>query len=460
MRLAYPVGFLLAAGACRATPPTPTSPSDSATPDGVTCDVDSDNALRGRCDVVLSQPTQVLVEYWPAGLAGRHRTMATAAPVGVLPLLPPETSIMWVAKADDRVWDGTFETGPVPERVAIAAEVKGSPSDPLVGFVSPCVAGAVAIIADARTGDVIWYQSMIDGELGGVLDAVTFTTRRTVLGVVNRGLREVDLQGQVVLDVPAERLRRPLHHDVVRQGAHVYALTQEVVTDPEGRMHLLDGFVVIDDAGTVVAEWFLGDHHQPATHDAGEGEVDDYSHANSLWVDDDGHVVISFRHLSTVIKVRGVDDPAFGEVLWAWAGQDDAPLGDDISTVNATGGPDGFGAQHHVFRREDGRWAMFDNRLVGPESSRVLVAELDEGTGSATLLQAYDVGSQCPFQGAAWHTTLGHPVATCAPFRTALEYAADAHSGDEAPEDPLWVFTSRCLGASVPYVARYTPLDW
>lgn len=447
---------------CRPPPPSdePTGETGETPASPVRCELAPDNALRGRCHVALDDPAAIEITYGPSDASGALRAVRSASSLEhtvTLPILPPETDIQWSVRTlgGDGSWSGRFETTALPPDVRMEAAVKGTATAGLVGFASPCLSGPVAFIADAQTGAPLWYHTFARG---GSLHAVTFTDRQTVLALSYQGLHEVDLAGRTLVDIPASSLPHELHHDVLRHDEHLYVLYKREIM-LESQVFLLDGFLVLEDDGTIVADWFLGDHHTPTAPPLPADSID-YSHANSLFIDDDGDVVISFRHLSSVVEVAGPSQPDFGVVRWVWAGRDDAPLGSDIETENRTGGPDGFAMQHHVHRLPDGRWAMFDNRDVGLESSRLLIASLDEGAGTAVLEEAYDVGTHCPFQGAAHLTAAGNPVATCAPYRTALEFTRGTQGPDGGADEAQWTFTATCDNINLPLVPRFAPLEW
>ncbi|MGW8375605.1 arylsulfotransferase family protein [Streptomyces sp. ODS28] len=107
-----------------------------------------------------------------------------------------------------------------------------------------------------------------------------------------------------------------------------------------------------------------------------------YLHLNSLTLDDDGNILVSGRHTSTVYKI----DRHTGKVLWRLGGKkSDFTLGKGAA----------FAWQHDVSRERDGTLSMFDNTAIttgkegGEKRSRGLVLDVDEQKKTATLKHEY-----------------------------------------------------------------------
>jgi hypothetical protein len=114
--------------------------------------------------------------------------------------------------------------------------------------------------------------------------------------------------------------------------------------------------------------------------------VIDYIHANSLWLDNDGNVLISCRHLDEVIKVNR----ATGELMWRWGGS--GSKGNEFTWLNDTrDGFTGFSHQHTVQRLPDGSILMFDNGNLRPGSaSRAVRYRINEETKTAERVWEYN----------------------------------------------------------------------
>src|ERR1700689_3351345 len=107
-------------------------------------------------------------------------------------------------------------------------------------------------------------------------------------------------------------------------------------------------------------------------------EAWDYIHINSLAIDDDGNLLLSARHTSTVYKL----DRRTGEVIWSLGGKkSDFHFGKDA----------GFSFQHNAISTGQNAIAIFDNE-VNPKPvlpwSRVIWLKLDPSTKTATLIRS------------------------------------------------------------------------
>ncbi|MFT7611328.1 MAG: hypothetical protein ACI9J3_000271 [Parvicellaceae bacterium] len=104
----------------------------------------------------------------------------------------------------------------------------------------------------------------------------------------------------------------------------------------------------------------------------------DYAHINSVFEDDDGHLILSFRHMNSVVKISRTT----GNVIWRLGGK----LNDFTFTNDV-----GFTGQHNAERRPSGRISVFDNGQMSgpPEFSRGLEYVIDTSTWSATLVDDF-----------------------------------------------------------------------
>lgn len=201
-------------------------------------------------------------------------------------------------------------------------------------------------------------------------------------------------------------------HDIVwNDDGSVYISAYE----PDAESGLVDAIVQhVDGDGTVLWEWNSADHglvdETVWTNDT------DYAHLNSIQVMDDGDLLLSFRHLSAVLKVARTPHDGFasGDVVWRLGGRhSDFTFPDD---------PDGTGpcAQHTAYQQPDGTILMFDNGSwdlstplcvdqsdpLGPvvqrPVTRILGLALDEETMEASVVENHQVdGRFAVFAGSA-----------------------------------------------------------
>jgi hypothetical protein len=420
------------------------------------CALQPDNSLRFDCHVEVDPPQALEIRYRKADGSGveRVRRSETAAGVHDLTLwyLAPETDYTFTVVPSDveaQPFDGAIRTNTLPLVADVEVTTTGTSTSELYLTTSPCPGGA-AVVWDPATAEVLWYQRL-GFAAGAFLEGVSATDDGTIIGLANGAVREVSLAGATLRDLRAGiDFPDRVHHDVFKRNGLIYVLFQETIQVPEDVM--IDGFYVFDSLG-LSWEWRLADFVTPDPANFG-AFGNDWSHANSVWADDTGDVLVSFRHLSGVVKVEGDPlDPAFGQVLWRLAGEEDSELGSDF--VVAAG--ESFERQHNAFVLPTGQLSLFDNR-IGLSRSRVLEVSLDPTAGTATVDRTFDmpgdinIDGHCDFQGSAWRTPAGNPVATCAPFRKATEF--DAASGDV-----LWTGEIDCRGAPGSYVPRFVPLS-
>ena len=101
-----------------------------------------------------------------------------------------------------------------------------------------------------------------------------------------------------------------------------------------------------------------------------------FPHMNAIDVDEDGHLLLSSRHLSEITKINRQT----GEIIWRLGGKNnqftfiDDPL-------------NGFTSQHDIRSLGNNRYTLFDNgNNHVPQISRAVEYELDTGAETATLV--------------------------------------------------------------------------
>jgi hypothetical protein len=136
----------------------------------------------------------------------------------------------------------------------------------------------------------------------------------------------------------------------------------------------------LDGSGNVVFEWRASEH-VPYTESYANmkgSEVDPY-HLNSIQAFPDGNLLLSFRHLSQLIKV----DRQTGNILWQMGGKHN-----QFKFVNDSLG--GFSYQHDAELLPNGRLSIFDNgEQRDPQVSRAVEYQLDETDRVVTLTWQY-----------------------------------------------------------------------
>ena len=436
---------------------TSSTGTDSPTSLWANCQVAHDNSLRAWCDVQADPPARVEVRFWPEdGLDAERVGVAEEGERTVgLYRMSAERTYLWEAwtptRPDLRV-SGRFTTGALPQGAVVDAMPTGLSSAETFLMASPCAGSGTAVVMTPE-GEVVWYQPLIPEEVAvKALLGVSSTEDGTVLGLYPGGVVEVDWMGRERFAiVQGEDFDASVHHDVFKRDGHVYVLFQEYA-EFFGQDFLMDGVYVFDASRNRVAEWHLQDVFVPTAPQNQPGAVD-FSHANSVYVDEAGDLLVSMRHLSAVAKLNGdLAGGAFGEVLWRMSGASNGAFGSDFVFEDYTGKDEAFARQHNVHWRDDGRLAMFDNRANVNEDSRLLVLDVDEGGGTADIVETYALDLHCRFQGGAWHTEVGNPVATCAPMGRAFEFTAGE------TDTPVYEVQVLCGDGVDAYVPRLIPI--
>lgn len=136
----------------------------------------------------------------------------------------------------------------------------------------------------------------------------------------------------------------------------------------------------LDRSKNVVFQWRSWDHFllTDATHENLLSTAIDYAHGNAIELDDDGHLLISSRHMDEITKI----DRETGLIIWRWGG-----VNNDFTFVNDTLG---FSHQHSIVSLGNRRYLLYDNGNYHPRSvSRAVEYVLDMTTMTATLVWEY-----------------------------------------------------------------------
>jgi hypothetical protein len=117
------------------------------------------------------------------------------------------------------------------------------------------------------------------------------------------------------------------------------------------------GMQEIDEDNNVIFTWNSNDHLHPteAYDEYGYTAANfDYSHANAVEEDTDGHILMSIRHMNSIYKIHRVT----GETIWRLGGKSS-----DFTFVN----DNGFSGQHDIRRMSNGNYSLFDNANTASE---------------------------------------------------------------------------------------------
>lgn len=279
--------------------------------------------------------------------------------------------------------------------------------------------GTFAMILDDR-GAVVWYRRMTtpvvdlkrvgDGELAWApLLAANqgFSIDPTSVYLVER------LDGTQVRSY-ATTLGPTDHHDmVVLPNGHALLLTYEredgVTVPGAPACATPDGTVwwsnveEVDAGGASVWSWRSRDHLTPAdsTYLPAQAIAGcDLQHADSIDVAANGDVIVSMRHLDSVLRIRrnpgGPDD---GTIVWRLGG----PNSNFTFVDDPYRGP---ARQHDARLGADGVLTLVDNRTErAGEQGRAVAYQLDEANGVARMV--WSAPFVAPVTGESWSGGLG-----------------------------------------------------
>lgn len=136
---------------------------------------------------------------------------------------------------------------------------------------------------------------------------------------------EMDWNGRILWEVR----REDHHHDgrLLRNGNLILICAKELPddiaarvkggragTEADGRKIWADYLVEVTTAGQVVWEWRTWEHLDPWIDEltAAQDDRSEWTHANAVVEQPDGHLLVSFRNISTVIRI----DRGTGKIVW------------------------------------------------------------------------------------------------------------------------------------------------
>jgi Arylsulfotransferase (ASST) len=433
----------------------------------LSCETHPVNALRAVCTVESSPAGDVTLTWGPEGRATEQSKVLDGVSSELVTLLwfvPRTVHTITATPAAGSPVSVAFETATVPDELASTYTVDGTSTVRRVLHEPRCEDSSMVLIS-STVGELLYYQELSPDDPTAEVQSVEMTPEGTFvawgtglqdsIGTPDEDwIREVDLEGNVLFEAThTVNYTEDLTHEVTKHNGYYYALFLERYKH-EGLIYLLDGFYVLDPAGQVVATWRLIEHIDPEVLSGVGDPAVDFSHANSIFVDDLGNVLVSFRHLSALAYIAGDwTAPDFGEVLWWLAGDPDVPsAASDWSIVSSAGVPFGFNLQHHATFVAPDRIILFDNQASLKVDSRLMSIKLDAATGVADIDTVFFLERHCDYQGAHYTAANGNALATCSPSSLFYEFEPGA-------EDPRFKMTVGCFDGDVDAVFRFVPID-
>lgn len=283
----------------------------------------------------------------------RRRFMASAmgAAVGTVAAHPAAAGQTTVAP--------TVDQNPIRRRGVGLRALDPSRACPGLTLFSP--AGGTEVVLVNLRGEVVhtWRMPYRPGLYGYLTDAGTLfyngqIPNDTFIGkspFMGGAALEMDWNGKVLWEI-----RRPDHHHdgrMLKNGNVVllcsHELPHEVALKVRGGRpgtevdhRTIWGDVVVETTkdGKVVWEWRSWDYLDPETNPitAAQDERTEWTHANSIFEEPDGNLIVSFRNISKIIRI----ERATGRIVWS------------------LGAPP-LAGQHAPYRLPNGNILIFDN---------------------------------------------------------------------------------------------------
>jgi hypothetical protein len=264
----------------------------------------------------------------------------------------------------------------------------GSGSDPSAGYVV-FAAGKYGVVID-NTGRVVWYHHFPDG-LGLSFMAqpnAGYVARPPTLDPADmEPWLELDPLGNATRELACARGLQSRPHDLIAEpdGSYWIMCDETRTMDLTGVGGLAGARVMgtvvqhVGAAGSVLFEWSPFDHFDITDLELAErtGENVNWTHGNSLDLDADGNVLVSFRSLGEVTKINA----STGAVIWRLGGRRNQFAFVDTPMP-------AFSRQHSARTAGPGALLLLDN-VGDPVESRAERFVVDESTRTARLAHSY-----------------------------------------------------------------------
>ncbi len=360
------------------------------------------------------------------GITPAVQPQGDAAVVPVLGLLP-ETSyaLQVVAYGGGQVTSGDTLTVGTAALPADLPRYVANGLDPAPGYVV-FAAGLYGLVID-NTGRVVWYRRFPNG-LG-----LNFEVQPTGYYYARPPTPAVgDIEPWVEIDPLGNELRtfgcagglQPRFHDLIAEPDGAYwVMCDEIHTMDLSSLGgvanaQVMGTVVqhVSAAGALLFEWSPFDHFEitdlePASRTS---QNVNWTHGNSLDLDTDGNLVVSFRSLSEITKI----DTKTGAILWRMGGLRNQFAFEDAPTP-------GFSFQHGVRVTAPEHLLLLDN-LGDPAGSRAERYVYDAALHTARLIASYgpDPGVTASLGGSTQDLPGGRTLVSFGPGGRVEEYDA------------------------------------
>ena len=340
--------------------------------------IDNSNALRVNLSFTMNRLEQPILYYWeitkPDGKYYKVLNSKEEQEIVLYKLKPDTRYAFMVAdskesdvKRSDTIF---FETPRLPytiPRLNIMID-SGNVFDGYI-LVRKVEAPAQQLLINHQ-GEIVWYHQF-DTALSRFF---SWTEEGTILSLHDEDkIVEFDLAGNILnsLEYGEKGFDRLLHHEIIKNDNHeILSLTRNMqVFDLrefdgiENDTIYGDGILVMDKEGNKIWEWDMYQFENPLEDENINSMKKDWSHGNSLAIDQDGHYLISFRNFHQVWKIHSQN----GEILWKIGMGGDFTLQDD----------EFFYSQHTAFNNRFNELMIFDNGGPDRMLSRAITFDID-----------------------------------------------------------------------------------
>lgn len=360
---------------------------------------DSINDLRVHVNFEVDDTVSAYVKYWAASKSEHilYSQLSSNALKHSITLVELKGNTIYnfqvVAKNESsRVQSeiGEFTTKPFPINILHLRWDKNE-FDALDGYILSqrrLVNGIIYLIDS--DGDVVWYN-----QIPKQPKLSHWTKNNTILVLYGSAghrnssgdqIAEYDLYGNELFHLNLSELNVPMeaHHEVrFDENGNIVLLAYENKEfdisnlGGESKQNILgDKVIKMDSNGEILWEWSVFDYINPLEDTSIVKTAEDWSHANSLSIDQDGNYLISFRNFNQVWKV----DATSGNVMWRFGSGGDFDLDDG----------DYFSGQHAFHLNKDGEHMVFDNGR-SKRKTRVITYSLNEESMSAETQMMIDL---------------------------------------------------------------------
>ncbi|MEQ9289238.1 MAG: aryl-sulfate sulfotransferase [Cyclobacteriaceae bacterium] len=358
---------------------------------------DSTNALRMTAEITLEKLAMAKVAFWKEGQPVRYSEPSPVAIQHNITLLglQEESTYQYkvlVNSGKDEIESGiySFSTTSKPAGLVPIKWIRPAQNS-YSGYILTqrrLVNGSVYIIDNQ--GEIVWYQMLTSQpKLASWTQHGTIVTLQGSARHKNSAgdrIIEYDLYGKEKLHLDLNEMAAPMeaHHEVrYHPNGHLLVLAYDEQTfdlsvhgGKKDHEVLGDAIVILSTEGEVVWRWSVFDHANPLDDPDILKLAEDWSHANAVSLDTDGHYLISFRNWNQVWKV----DSGSGDVLWKLGKGGDLEMPEDGI----------FSGQHACHINPKGYYMLFDNGRE-KRQSRVLSFRIDEAEKRATLVKAVNL---------------------------------------------------------------------